>query len=115
MTTVIEKAAKTCHEVNRIYCASLGDFSQPSWEDAPEWQRQSARNGVLFHLTNPNAGPAASHENWLKEKTEQGWVYGPVKDPEAKTHPCCVSYDQLPMEQQVKDKLFIAVVKGFAQ
>lgn len=108
----VDQIAELCHEVNRIYCLSMGDESQPRWEDAPEWQQQSARHGVIFHLTNKNAGPAGSHENWLKEKIEQGWVYGEVKDPEAKTHPCCVPYEDLPLAQRLKDSFFVAIVKG---
>lgn len=115
MSTLIEKAAELAHEVNRIYCRSLGDESQPAWADAPEWQRQSARNGVIFHLTNPKAGPAGSHENWLKEKVADGWVHGAIKDPVAKTHPCCVPYEDLPVAQRLKDDFFVAVVKGCAK
>lgn len=111
---LVEHIAHLCHETNRTYCRSLGDDSQPAWEDAPEWQRQSARNGVAFHLANPGAGPAASHESWLKEKTEQGWVYGEVKDPDARTHPCCVPYDALPLAQRLKDEFFVNVVRHCA-
>ena len=53
--------AKLCHEVNRAYCESLGDMSQPRWEDAPDWQRQSAINGVKFHMTGEFT-PEQSHE-----------------------------------------------------
>ena len=106
----IELIAKTCHEVNRAYCKSIGDDSQLSWEDAPDWQKQSAVNGVRFHIDNPNAGPSASHESWLAEKERDGWKYGPVKNPEAKEHPCFVPYAELPNEQQAKDALFISVV-----
>ena len=104
--------AKTCHEVNRAYCAGLGDHSHPAWEDAPEWQRQSAIQGVEFHLANPGAGPADSHESWLAEKRRDGWTYGPVKDPAKKEHPCCVEYDELPLAQRIKDTLFLSVVRG---
>jgi hypothetical protein len=104
------KIAQLCHEANRIYCASHGDMSQPEWDDAPEWQRQSAINGVLFHATHPGSTPENSHENWLKEKLEQGWVYGPIKDPELKQHPCCVPYAQLPEQQRFKDHLFTTIV-----
>ena len=110
---ILEQMARTAHEVNRAYCQSIGDMSQPSWEDAPEWQQDSAKNGVKFHLENPDAGPAASHNNWLIQKQFEGWVYGPVKDPEKKMHPCIVPYDQLPKEQQTKDSLFIAVIHSF--
>lgn len=104
--------ARVCHEANRAYCLSLGDGSQPAWDDAPTWQRQSAIAGVEFHLANPNAGPSASHEEWLRVKAADGWVYGPVKDPVAKVHPCFVPYDELPAEQRRKDVLFIAVVRA---
>ena len=44
---VIEWAAQAAHEVNAVYCRAIGDASQPSWEDAPEWQKSSARQGIL--------------------------------------------------------------------
>lgn len=102
--------AKACHEANRAFCAYLGDHSQPSWEDAPDWQKDSACKGVVFHVNNPDAGDSASHENWWRVKLEEGWTYGPVKDPEAKTHPCMVPFDQLPPAQQFKDALFRTLV-----
>lgn len=106
----LEKIAKVCHEANRAYCESIGDNTQPTWENAPDWQKQSAINGVKFHLENPNAQPCDSHNSWLKEKQESGWKYGEVKNPETKEHPCFVPYEQLPLEQQKKDALFISVV-----
>jgi hypothetical protein len=51
-----EQIARVCHEVNRAYCESLGDMSQPSWEDAPQWQKDSAMLGVKLHTEN-NVGP----------------------------------------------------------
>jgi len=109
-----EQIAKVCHEINRAYCAALGDDSQPAWEDAPDWQRSSAISGVAFHLRTPHAGPDHSHNSWLAEKQAAGWKYGPVKDPDLKEHPCFVPYDQLPREQQAKDYLFRAVVHQLA-
>lgn len=98
--------AKVAHELNKAYCESLGDDSQPSWDEAPEWQKSSAINGVNFHLANPDASPSASHESWLKQKTEEGWKYGTVKNSELKEHPCFVLYEQLPPEQKAKDYIF---------
>lgn len=106
----VEFIAKMCHEVNRAYCIALGDYSQAPWEDAPEWQRESAINGVRMHIVNPDAGPEASHESWMREKMEVGWKYGPVKDADRKEHPCLVPFDQLPKEQQAKDYIFRAIV-----
>lgn len=105
-----EQTAKVCHEVNRAYCEALGDHSQVPWDDAPQWQRDSAIMGVELHANNHDAGPQASHESWMKQKLSEGWKYGPVKNPEIKEHPCIVSFDALPREQQAKDYIFRAVV-----
>lgn len=109
---IIELAASTAHAVNKAYCESIGDHSQPDWADAPGWQRRSAMNGVAFHFAN-DVTPEQSHENWMGEKIKDGWQYGEVKDPEKKTHPCMLPYDKLPEEQQVKDALFKAVMDNF--
>ncbi len=98
--------AQVAHELNKAYCESIGDMSQPDWENAPEWQKNSAETGVRFHLDNPEASPSASHDSWLKQKTEEGWKYGEIKDPEKKEHPCFVPYEQLPTEQKAKDYIF---------
>ena len=105
----IEKIAKIAHEINKAYCEALGDFSQASWENAPEWQRESARMGVDLHMSG-DFGPEASHISWMKQKVETGWVYGEFKDVVNKTHPYIVPFDQLPVEQQAKDYIFRAVV-----
>lgn len=109
--------AKTCHEANRAYCSTIGDNSQPSWEDAPEWQRDSAVNGVKAHWGALSSGsdlsPSHSHELWLEQKRAEGWTYGPTKNPETKEHPCFVPYEALPVEQRVKDYVFGGIVKSF--
>ncbi len=106
----IHDVAALCHEANRTYCQILGDNSQLPWHEAPDWQRESAVDGVLFHLDHPEASDAASHESWLAQKRADGWEYGPEKDPAKKRHPCCVPFAELPVAQQVKDSLFKAVV-----
>lgn len=105
----VELAARIAHEVNRAYCASLGDDSQVPWADAPEWQKNSARDGVAVFVTK-RLPPEQMHENWRQHKERDGWVYGTVKDAAKKTHPCMVPYHQLPDEQKLKDHLFRAVM-----
>jgi hypothetical protein len=102
--------ARVAHEVNRAYCVALGDGSQPTWEEAPEWQQRSAVGGVNFHRNNPEAGPEASHESWMAEKLADGWKHGLAKNPEKKEHPCILPFGQLPEEQRAKDFIFRAVV-----
>lgn len=107
-----EDIAMVCHEANRAYCLSLGDSSQPSWADAPKWQVDSAVAGVRAILADPETTPEESHLGWSRQKLEDGWSDGPVKDPSIKQHPCLVPYARLPKEQQAKDALFGAVVRA---
>lgn len=110
-----EQIAQVAHEVNKAYCEALGDTSQPAWADAPEWQRVSARMGVDLH-TMGDFGPEASHISWMRQKAEEGWVFGPLKAPALKQHPCMVPFADLPREQQAKDFIFRQVVhslRGF--
>jgi hypothetical protein len=105
----MQAIAVAAHEVNRAYCVMIGDETQVTWDAAPEWQKQSAITGVRGVLVDGN-GPEQSHESWLKEKTEAGWKYGPVKDPDKKEHPCFVPYAELSAAQKKKDALFVATV-----
>jgi hypothetical protein len=109
----IETCARAAHEVNRAYCIALGDGdTQVPWDDAPAWQKESARKGVVGVLA--GNGTAESHAGWLAEKERTGWVYGPVKDAVAKTHPCLMPYDELPKTQKEKDRLFVSAVRSMA-
>lgn len=110
MTTETTMVAKMCHAANKTWCELHGDMSQPDWDNAPDWQKDSAILGVEFHRANPDAGDSASHESWMAQKVKDGWVYGDVKDPDAKTHPCIVPFSELPHQQQKKDAIFRAMV-----
>lgn len=102
--------AKVCHQANKAWCESVGDTSQKDWDKAEPWQRDSAINGVKFRVDNPVAKQDAQHNSWMKEKVDAGWVYGEIKDAEAKTHPCIVPFSKLPEFQQKKDALFCSIV-----
>lgn len=111
----IQQIARICHETNKAYCDSIGDPSRHHWDDAEEWQRQSAIRGVEFALSNPGANASAQHDAWLRDKEADGWKYGPIKDPAKKEHPCMVPYWSLPIEQRIKDFLFRHVVRAFVE
>jgi len=111
----LEDIAKVCHQVNKAYCEAIGDHSQKDWSSADQWQRESAIKGVLFILDKGmEVSPGDTHKSWLAEKEAAGWKWGEVKDADAKTHPCFVAFEHLPVEQQAKDHLFVATVKSLA-
>jgi hypothetical protein len=109
-----EQIARVCHEVNRAYCLALGDSSQPTWEDAEQWQIDAAIEQARVTLSDLSAGPETSHNTWMAQKVDDGWTYGPEKLPDIKQHPCIVPFDQLPVEQQAKDYIFRGVVHALS-
>jgi hypothetical protein len=111
--STVEKAAKAAHEMKALFCKQVGDDSQPSWEDAPDWMRGSAIDSVLA-IANTGVEPRANfqHEKWRSHKLVQGWRYGPKKDDNQKTHPCLVEFDDLPAWQQSMDMIFLQTVLG---
>ena len=115
MTPSTEDIARITHELNRRWCQLTGDDSQPPWDGAPDWQRESAIAGVEFLRDNPDAPPSASHDSWLAQKVADGWRYGPTKDPARKEHPCMVPYEQLPAMQRAKDTFFVAAVRALLE
>ena len=104
--------ARAAHEANRALCLAHGDASQRAWDDAEEWQRKSAIEGVAVALA--GATPEQQHDAWSASKIADGWTFGEVKDPAAKTHPCLIPYEALPPHQRAKDGLYIGVVKAMA-
>jgi len=105
--------AQVAHEANRALQRIAGDDNpSPPWDDAPLDQRDSAIAGILTALN--GATPEEQHDAWAAHKRADGWVYGAVKDAEAKTHPCLVPYANLPPEQRVKDAVYIAIVRAMA-
>ncbi|ORJ92621.1 hypothetical protein A6F55_23780 [Prescottella equi] len=101
--------ARVCHEANRAIQIILSDPAvSPGWDDAPEWQRESAIEGVEKALA--GATSEQLHESWRRHKLADGWTYGETKDAVAKTHPCLVAYGQLPEMQRRKDAVFGAIV-----
>jgi hypothetical protein len=102
--------ARMAHEANAALCRAIGDTSQQSWFNAPDWQRDSALNGVALHVENPLMEPEQSHASWLAQKAAEGWSFGETKDPVARTHPCFRPYAELDPMQRAKDHVFKSIV-----
>lgn len=51
--------------------------------------------------------PEELHDDWVLAYEAMGWRYGPVRDPEAKTHPDMVAFDMLSPREQIKDEVFV--------
>lgn len=108
---MIDLIARVCHEANRAYALAAGEsptLVHPTWFDAPEEIRESARVGVRQALN--GATPEQLHASWCDSKRDAGWAYGVARDNVLKIHPCLVPYADLPAAQQKKDALFSGIV-----
>lgn len=63
LNTIVTAIARAAHEANRAWCISIGDDSQVSWDEAPDWQQASSRNGVLLLLEKPSTRPSQLHDS----------------------------------------------------
>ncbi len=108
----ILEIARICHEANKAFCESIGDFSQVSWDTAPDWQKNASIHNVNYIIAHPEVSYEALHDYRMQEKINTGWSYGAIKDEVAKTHPSMIPFEQLSKEEQQKDKLFFAIVQA---
>lgn len=111
-----EVIAEVCHEANRAITKHTKDVPvQPPWAEAPAEMVTSSIHGVKWRLDNLDAPASAQHDEWMRQKLADGWVYGPVKDPEKKTHPALVPYSDLAPDTKAKDAVFTAIVRALAK
>jgi hypothetical protein len=66
---------------------------------------------VIAMMCGPDrkANPEELHDDWVRAYEVMGWRYGPVRDPEARTHPDMVPFDQLEPRERDKDAVFVAL------
>lgn len=91
-------AARTAHEVNRVYYKVLGE-EIGSWEKLPDYQKESAIKMAGYIANNPGESTEDIY-NWWIEENEDEWVV-PI-----------LSYYELMVSQKVKYCTFCNVVRG---
>lgn len=107
----IKEIAKVVHNLQSAFCSSIGDHTVPTWDNAPQWMKDTTIDGVYALLGDTTAEAGFSHTNWMNKKFAEGWVYGEIKDAVKKTHPSLIPFDKLPWEDQYKDILFVKTVR----
>jgi len=96
-------AALMVHMINNRICETIGE-QQIAWDDAPEYMREG-----LISALEDDLSPEDIHIKCMENRLANGWVLGPVKDVEKKTSPCLVPYNELPIEQRLKDSVRVGV------
>lgn len=107
--TLNERRAKFVYEAARLQAIEANAPIVPeTWElrEAPfkkQFLEVIKRECGPDHCTDPEE----IHNSWMQAYVDMGWTYGEVRDPEKKTHPDLVPFNQLGFEEQIKDWVFI--------
>lgn len=106
-----EQIVRVVHAANIAMQEIWGD-DMPSVPWA--WEPREQRRIVLAGLSRVRQGGLDARENhqlWLEDKRRQGWTPG-EKDPEAKTHPDLLDWEDLSQEARDKAELFVAIIRA---
>jgi hypothetical protein len=106
-----ERRAVFIYEGARMQAAAVDAPIIPEpWANRDEAFKAQFRP-VIEMMCSPErkTSPEELHDDWVRAYEEMGWVYGEVRDPEAKTHPDMVPYDELGPAEQAKDAVFVAL------
>ena len=104
--------AQVVHAAMREYSAQIGEAVPPMWVNMPTDVQNVVMQGISIIRSTPNTTSLEIHDSWLKGMLGKGWTHGAKKCGDLRTHPCMVSYDELPEVQRVKDDLFRSIVLG---
>jgi hypothetical protein len=109
--TLLERRARFVYEAARLAAeAALAPIVPARWDE-----REEAFRSQFLAVIERQCGPERSrspeelHGSWMQSYFDMGWKYGELYDPAAKLHPDLVPYEQLGMQEQDKDSVFIAL------
>lgn len=111
MSTLTERRAVFVYDGARLaaQAAKAPIVPEPWIEREHEFQEQFLKVIAKQCSDDRIDDPAALHQTWMDEYYRMGWVYGDVRDTEAKTHPDLVPYDDLGQLERDKDAVFVAL------
>jgi hypothetical protein len=109
--SLTERRAIFVYEAARLQAQAMDAPIVPErWE-----QREAAFRDQFLDVIDMMCGPDRKsspeelHDDWVRAYEAMGWKHGPVRDPEAKTHPDMVPFDELGFREQIKDAVFVAL------
>ncbi len=107
--SLIQRRAEFVYDAARLAAiAAKAPVIPVPWGDRePDFREQFLK--VIERQMGPqrSSSPEELHGSWMQAYYAMGWVHGENHDPEEKTHPDLVPYEQLGKLEQDKDAVFI--------
>tara|TARA_R110002126_G_scaffold29832_1_gene98137 strand:- start:162 stop:497 length:336 start_codon:yes stop_codon:yes gene_type:complete len=110
---MINQISKTAHAIHLAYCKENNIPTQPVWEEVSVEHKEIVYDTVTNILKDSIKTVEESHDNFIKKKYSQGWIFGEVYSLENKTNPRMVDFSRLTLEQRTKERLFFECVNSF--
>ena len=105
--------AESCYEATKVISEQILSEEKKEWKLVDSDDKAKLLNAVNRAIEKRITDPSVSHGEWITDMIKDGWQYGEKYDEVKKTHPCMIPYDQLPVGQQTKDYIFLAILKPF--
>lgn len=84
-----------------------------TWAQLTDADKERSVRALEELLDSDPRTPEGYHQLWWDLKIEAGWSHGEIYCDKNLTHPCLVPFDQLTETEQIKDKIWGALVEIF--
>ncbi len=85
-----------------------GPYDQKIFDESQRQRRILA----MKDCADGNTTDAERHESWMAMHVEAGWKYGEEFNPQLKTHPNIMPWDELPATTRSKARIFASVSRA---
>jgi len=111
MNELTERRAEFVYNAARLAAEAAGAPIVPAlWADREEPFRAQFRDVLERQCGEQRSrSPEELHGSWMQAYFAMGWVYGPERNVEKKTHPDLVPYADLGQLERDKDAVFVAL------
>lgn len=126
----LNRVAKLVHYALDAMNAYTGNSPAVGWNELPKFRKDVCRGVVSLvakrldgmveeRVSDKEAAGAMPdlilqvHDVWADAYRDNGWTYGEEYDPDNKTHPCLVPFEDLPESEAIKDVLVVGLVTVF--
>jgi hypothetical protein len=104
----------TDEQIAKIIHAAMTMETTISGKMSPPWHivAASLTEDVCMVRERKGMTPTDFHDNWKAKMVEEGFIYGSDFDLEAQTCPFLVPFDELPQVEQMRNTLFVSLVRA---
>lgn len=109
--SLLERRTVFIYETARLQAASVNAPIIPEPWSTRDWAFRSQMVQHVAFMMSPDrfTDPGIAHDSWWDAYEKLGWMYGPVRDPDKKTHPDMIPFSELGWQERIKDAVYIAL------